>query len=91
MLSLCAQDNDACTFMQERSAIYDMCGEIFIEEYKVDSLNMHIRRNLSDSRNEVSRLAAESAQLLCERMGVEGVRLESKDKIEQFKKQLKRF
>ena len=87
MRSLCKQDIDLCIYIQERSAIYEICGAIVLGEYDVFSLNMHIRRNLIHSRNEVSRLAAESAQFLCERMGVEGVRLESRDVIEQIQKE----
>ena len=64
-----------------------MCGAIVLEEYDVFSLNMHIRRNLLWARNEVSRLAAESAKMKCERKGVEGVRIESREIIEQLQKE----
>ena len=84
---LCKDDMDLCIYMQEKSAIDEMCGAIVLEEYDVFSLNMHIRRNLLWARNEVSRLAAESAKMECERMGVEGVRIESREIIEQLQKE----
>jgi hypothetical protein len=84
---LCKDDMDLCIYMQEKSAINEMCGAIVLEEYDVFSLNMHIRRNLLWARNEVSRLAAESAKMECERKGVEGVRIESREIIEQLQKE----
>ena len=83
----CKDDMDLCIYMQEKSAINEMCGAIVLEEYDVFSLNMHIRRNLLWARNEVSRLAAESAKMECERMGVEGVRIESREIIKQLQKE----
>ena len=86
MQQLCNYDIDLCIYMQERSAIQEMCGAIVLNEYDVFSLNMHIRRNLIHSRNEISRIAAESAKIKCELNGVEGVRLESREIIEQLQK-----
>ena len=86
MQQFCNYDIDLCVYMQERSAIIEMCGAIVLNEYDVFSLNMHIRRNLIWSRNEISRLAAESAKTYCESLGVEGVRLESSEIIEHLKK-----
>ena len=86
MQQFCNYDIDLCVYMQERSAIIEMCGAIVLNEYDVFSLNMHIRRNLIWSHKEISRLAAESAKIKCELNGVEGMRLESMEIIEQLKK-----
>ena len=86
MQQFCKYDIDLCVYMQERSAIIEMCGAIVLNEYDIFSLNMHIRRNLIWSRNEISRLAAESAKTYCESLGVEGVRLEISEIIEHLKK-----
>ena len=63
MWQLCNDDINICIYMQEKSAIEEMCGTVILEEYNMFNLNMHIRRNLIASRNEVSRLAAESAKM----------------------------